>query len=106
MTYAGINTTVTVMNGVRFLKIGSNEQTSESELEHGTAFVPNLSFIRRPTFRSCVACFFRKFTILPGDPIHPCFLETFLDLWVLYGLWPGVIQNSVRDVRFPAFSQL
>jgi len=31
--YAGIDTTVTVMNGVIIIKIGANQQTSESELE-------------------------------------------------------------------------
>jgi hypothetical protein len=34
VTYAGIDTTVTVMNSVIIIKIGSKEQTAESELEH------------------------------------------------------------------------
>jgi hypothetical protein len=34
VTYAGIDTTVTAMNGVSIIKIGWNERTSESELEH------------------------------------------------------------------------
>lgn len=33
VTYAEIDTTVTVMNGVSIIKISSNQQTSESELE-------------------------------------------------------------------------
>jgi len=79
MTYAGIDTTVTVMNAVSILKIGWNDQTSESELEQWTAVVPNSSFITRPTFRWYVTWLFENLPFFLGIPFIHVFSKHF---WV------------------------
>jgi len=45
----------------------------------------------------------RKFTIWPGDPIHPRFLETFLGLWVLKGCGPVSFKIRLGTSDFSLF---
>ena len=45
----------------------------------------------------------RKFTILPGDRIHPRFLETFLGLWVLNSCGPVSFKIRLGTSDFPRF---